>query len=1162
MKIPKIIDNNRVSFLEVLRNITPSYNELSIATGYWDLSGTQLLIDKFHKYKKIRLLIGREPLIPRHEISQPEPDFPDKDFFYDLERLQPSKELKALVKEIKKLINKNILEVKVYRRTFLHAKCYIFGSYTSENAIGIIGSSNFTKNGLTQNAELNAIEADQRIVTFCPKTKKQEVGHLYWFDELWNDDKATNWNGEFIQLLEQSPVGDVLFSPYESYLKTLYELYKEELLEEDIETPIKGRYDLYGFQVKNVHALLRRLKKYRVAMLADSVGLGKTYTAIEVIKQYLTGPEGQRRVEIICPKSLKVQWAKELATQGIMNLTPITLQNPREIDAKKNLDHIASVSLFVVDESHNLKNRAGKRFQQIIDWMKDNSKARVLLLTATPINNQLSDIVNQILLGTRGDSSVLKVTSVDKKLKQTVQLDFYQAIENLKKKINQDITRDGSVDYDYIKQIMMPILRAFVVRRTRQGIQKEYGGLLVDGEKKAFPKCRPEVKKYGFNKQVTNDINNLSSNVLDLPRIYRFSPEKIVEKTKSLLHPLNQISSLKEEIPESDLENLSPIHYVYQIVLLLGFIPYRWKMYQSKYYGKTRRQIKEMKIPANESKLLFLQLSIYGILRTMFLKRLESSVSAFQSSLDTYKRKLAVFERGLDMGKIVSLKDLINLEEQLMMGDEDFDPDEVIFEEENELDSVDEKKYALKELRNEIDQEKHLIGLLEKQLEILEKDDSKIRAFADLLDELHKNKPAGSKILVFSFYADTIDYLQRVLPSYAKSITESNAAFVSSKNRANAESSAGRFSPKAQQYSLQKGEKELDFLFSTDILSEGQNLQDCGMLINYDLHWNPVRMIQRSGRINRIGTEFSEVYVYNISPEEQLEEYLRLVERLEGKINLIRNTIGTDTPVLDEEENPIEFTDSWKDIYSDSLQKRIEAMEQAEKEADLLLSEDEYVSDLKVFHNDPDIPEGYKSKIYNIPLGKWSVMPKDLHRGARKPDVIAFNSLHDESGGEVGHTFVSMKRDGSSFQAVTHLQALEWLKANKDNNKRIEDCISLDKIKLAQKTSTAAVAYIEEEETGAPIGQQTNVLRIMHENHFSEEDIEQVRLAFQTKNILDKQKITKLVRHIIRGKRENTPYLNNLNLLVETAKRTFEVTEDKPKLDHIKQVLFYVSENK
>ena len=1159
--LPKIIDNNRKNLSDTFKDIATEHDYLSIATGYWDLKGMQEVFDSIKDYKNIRLLIGREPLIPRHRASEPEPDYPDKDLFDDLERMQPTDELKQLVKSIKELIENKVLEVRVYRKNFLHAKCYIFGDYSSDNAVGIIGSSNFTKNGLMGNTELNALESDHRIVTFKPQSDTQEVGHLFWFDQFWNDPETEEWSGQFTELLENSPVGDLLFSPYETYIKTLYDLYNEELTEEDIDQSIKGSHDLYDFQTKNVHALMRRLKKYKVAMLADSVGLGKTYTAIEVIKQYLTGEEGKNRVEIICPKSLVKQWTKELSTQGVMNLRPITLQNPNAIEEQRELDNIASVRLFVIDESHNLKNRGGKRFMQIVEWMKDNPKAHVLLLTATPINNQLSDIVNQILIGTRGESDILKVASIDSKLKHTVQIDFYQAIENLKKKMHQDLSRDGEIDYEHIKQTMSPILRAFVVRRTRQGIEKEYGGLNVGGVERKFPKVVPEIKTYGFDPSVAEEIRTLQSDILDLPKIYKISPMDIVDNTKNLSHPLDQIGDLEENLSEEKLDKMSAVHFVYQIILLIGFVPYRWQMYQTRFYGKTRSQIKEMKIASAEGKSLFLQLSIYGILRTMFLKRLESSVSAVRSSLDIYKRKLDIFERGIEMGKIVSLKDLANIEEQLMMGDEDFNLDEINLEEEMTLDDVDDKKYALAAMKNDIQRERGLINLLDRQLAILEKDDSKITAFAKLIDQLKQDNPAGSKILVFSFYADTIEYLREALPHYSRSVTVDNSAFISSKNRVDSDSAANRFSPKSKKYDLKEGETELNYLFSTDILSEGQNLQDCGILINYDLHWNPVRMIQRNGRINRIGTEFPNVYIYNINPEAQLEEYLNLVKRLESKINLIRNTIGTDTPVLDEKENPIEFTDSWQDIYSDSLQKRVEAMEQAEKDADFLLSEDEYISDLKIFHNNEEIPEKYKNKIYNIPRGKWALMPQGASRGSVRAAVLALSSLHDQEGKNSGHTFVAMDRSGSDCRQVLNLQALEWLKTDADDNRRMEDKISIDKSNINAKTESVVGSYTDETEAGNPVGQYKETLRIMYEQHCPEEDIEKVEKIFNTANVLDKQSTRQLVRKIVKAKRENTPSMEYIKDLIKLADSAFNPIEERPQVDHTQQLLFYVDKN-
>ncbi|MBU4485830.1 MAG: DEAD/DEAH box helicase family protein [Candidatus Delongbacteria bacterium] len=1157
--LPKIIDNNRKNLLDILKEISKEHDHLSIATGYWDLKGTQQIFESIKNYKSVRLLIGREPLIPRHKAFRPEPDYPDKDFFSDLENMQPSPELKSLVISLKSMIKAGNLEVRVYRKSFFHAKSYIFGDYSSDNAVGIIGSSNFTLNGLTHNAELNALEDEHRIVTFKPMSEKQEVGHLYWFDSFWNDPETEEWNGQFTELLGHSPVGDVLFSPYETYIKTLYEIYNEELVEEDIDESIKGSHDLYDFQKKNVNALIRRLKKYKVAMLADSVGLGKTYTAIEVIKQYLTTDEGKKRVEVICPKSLVKQWRIELNIQGVRNFEPLTLQNPEMIESKKKLDDIAAVSLFVIDESHNLKNSGGKRFDQILDWVRNNPKAHVLLLTATPINNQLSDIVNQILLGARGESGILNVTTKDKKSKQTATINFHQAIENLKKKINQDLKRTGEIDYDHIKQTMSPILRAFVVRRTRQGIEREYGGLQDGDNILKFPKVNPEVQSYKFKQDISAKVFGLKADGIDIDHIYKIKPDGIVESTKALMHPLRQLDNVKPEFIEEKYFQKSAIHFVYQIILLLGFIPYRWSIYKTRYYGKSREQIKDMRLSGDESRSLFMQLGIYGILRTVFLKRLESSVSAIRASLEVYKRKLEYFEKELNKGYICSLKDFTNIDRQLKMSDNDEDNEEAIIDDETVLDTVDDKKYALEDMKADIKKEKLLIDLLSRQLSLLEEDDSKIKSFAELLEKLKKDQPAGKKVLVFSFFADTITYLEKSIGKYTKCITNDNTAFVSSKNRTDADTAANRFAPVAKKHTITKNETELDYLFSTDILSEGQNLQDCGILINYDLHWNPVRMIQRNGRINRIGSPFEKVHIYNIKPEAKLEEYLKLVARLETKINLIRNTIGTDSPVLDEKENPIEFTDSWKDIYSDSLQKRIEAMEKAEKEADFLLSEDEYISDLKIFNNDPDIDEKYKEFIYNISKGKWAVMPKDKFLGDPRPDTLCLNRLYSEDNIKTGYSFASLA--SGELSLVPQLQALEWLKTDKTNNERQKDRISADKKEVKEIIESLISDYHIGREMGTPIGQSKELLTLMFELHFIEEDILLVEKVMRSSNVFLRKEIQKLIRKVMKNKKENKEYYSTIKELVEKAKNDYNDSGDVNESINAEQILYYVVKN-
>jgi hypothetical protein len=170
MALPKIIDNTRKLLGVTLRELGALNEHLSIATGYWDLPGTQIIFDEIKNYKSIRLLIGQEPLMPRYQkrlkVSKPEQDFPDKDVSFDLASLPQEDSYRKLVTDLKGLISEGRLEVRIYRKSFLHAKCYIFGNYESESAVGIIGSSNFTRAGLTANTELNSLEDDYRFWSF------------------------------------------------------------------------------------------------------------------------------------------------------------------------------------------------------------------------------------------------------------------------------------------------------------------------------------------------------------------------------------------------------------------------------------------------------------------------------------------------------------------------------------------------------------------------------------------------------------------------------------------------------------------------------------------------------------------------------------------------------------------------------------------------------------------------------------------------------------------------------------------------------------------------------------------------------------------------------------------------------------------------------------
>jgi ERCC4-related helicase len=1153
MKLPKIIDNQRSSMLEVLRGLSKEHNKLSIATGYWDLNAIAHLLEELDSLSEIRLLIGREPLIPRHSLSEPESDFPGKDFKFDLAAVEPTSNLREAADAVTRWIASEKLQVKLFTSTFLHAKTYIYGDFSSDEAVGVIGSSNFTGNGLTSNTELNALESDHRIVTFQPKNESQETGHLTWFESMWSDQGSIDWSQQFGEIIESSPVGNKFFSPFETYIKTLHTLYKEEL--DDLEVVDKDKQvgrSLFDFQKKNTQALQRRLNKHKVAMLADSVGLGKTTTAINVIRNYLDDPTGRKRVEIICPKSIVQQWEKELAYEGLFGQSPITLQNSAEIEKKQDLDQIAAVSLFVIDESHNLRSTTGVRFQQMVDWVRNNPKAHVLLLTATPINNNLGDLTNQILLGTGGNAEIMKVTVTNKK-GQTTQLTFHQAVENLKKKINQDLKRNGIIDYEAIREVMAPIIRAFVVRRTRQGIQQEYGSLAIDGKQRSFPKVVPGLIEYTFSKKNVDAIKAVKSEEIDVDHVYQVLPSDLIDKCKNLAHPYTQALSLSKAVDKNNLATGSPMFYIFQLILLLGFMPYRWMMYQNKYHGKTRDEIGAMRIGSVENKKLLQQLGIFGILRTVFLKRMESSVSALRSSLKNYHTKLMAFERGIQEGRIVSVSDLSALEASF--GDEDLEVDEEALKE-TTLDEVDEKKYDVKSLLADIKLEKELIRILDEQLQVISKDDAKIKELAREIDLLRANDPKR-KILVFSYFSDTVKFLEDNLFKYSKTASKETTGFLTSKNRADAEHLASRFSPKSKIYDIKKTEEELSLLVSTDVLSEGQNLQDAGVLINFDLHWNPVRMIQRNGRVNRLGSVFDEVNVYNMKPESELDGYLRLIQRLQGKIDIIRNTIGTDTPVLDEVENPIEYTDALSEIYSHDTRKRMKALEDAERAGDYFLSEDEFIMDLKKFYADPAFTDQYKEQIFGISEGKWALFPKDA---GNNPPIMGLSALSIGTGEVAGYQFVELDAEVKTVRAVSPLKALALLRTSAEDNLRTIDENKMDRPSAQSLIERGAKSYSEAEETGALIGQENEVLHILYKLEYSEDEINLVRDGFKTDNVFYRRQIDTIKRQLMTKSKRGENFQNETRDLLAKAGEIFEnrLEESGVKVENSRFVMGYI----
>lgn len=1165
---PKVIDNRRNTLLSVLADVAPNFDELAVATGYWDLKGMAELLPHIEGYKKIRILIGQEPLKARFQNSlkvESNKDFPGADLKWDLTNTDFETNLVSAGVKIIDLIQSGKLEVKIYRGAFLHAKSYIFTNSLGNDAVGIIGSSNFTLAGLATNTELNALEDEPRIVKYKPENSTDTHGHLSWFNEIWSDEKSENWNGEFSEIIQESPLGIKCYSPYEMYMKTLWELYKDDV---DISTEISEvtSSTLFAFQQRNARLLIQKLQKYGVAMLADSVGLGKTITAGAVIKEYLDTYKA-RRIYIIVPASLIQPWKRDLAK--VLGMTSgfeiISMQDFQGIERAREIDKYADVNLFVIDEAHNLRNPNGTRHEQLLDWFSNNTESHVLLLTATPINNKLTDFVNQIQLAAKGKLSVFPVVYPTSKKREVI--DFFEAVKRLTADMQASENKGEKVDFKRVSRIMRQGLRHFLVRTTRRGIEAEYGGLIGDdGILRKFPKSKVLNHPYAFSDELGKGIDSAISknaNVFEGVDPRTIEVESLLNQTQRTKHPLDLIE--KMSTLEIGLEN-GIFEKIFRLILLLGFAPYKTSTYMNRYYGKSGDEIKEFSIAPDESFRLRSQMSVHNIMRITFLKRLESSQAALSLSLNQYLSRIDKFEKYLEDGHIASIRDINEIEKEFGDDLSNWTEESVRSELEIELIPADINKFQILQLKKDIKRDKAIIGVIQECCSVLNAEDDKLVSLVELIKKVRAQGKSGDKFLLFSYFTDTIRYLEHRLPQILQDETfNARSAFLSGSNRSELEDVVKRFSPNSTNSGVQP-ENEIDFLFSTDVLSEGQNLQDCGILINYDLHWNPVRMIQRNGRINRLGSPFESVQIYNLHPETSLDSYLKLVNRLERKIDTIKFTIGTDQSVLGENENPIEFLDGFEE--DEQLKSVLNLYETPNSSGILdnfdddneLLSEDEFIIELRKFlaANSPDSIERVKT----IPKGKWGYLPKSSR--AEKGQALALTEISgfmEGTGNEfTSHFFIeSDPNDGYKVGPIDMIEALGQIKADISDSEKRKDSIVLNR-KLVKKLVVAA-SKEESKSTNSVIRFTPTKARILD---YLATALPGLGLSLLLNNISTKQQLRKTEQLFLAANKE----LKKFGQLLPTTLENFnklakELVSTKPEdkiIEQVEAVLFYVSE--
>jgi superfamily II DNA/RNA helicase len=368
-----------------------------------------------------------------------------------------------------------------------------------------------------------------------------------------------------------------------------------------------------------------------------------------------------------------------------------------------------------------------------------------------------------------------------------------------------------------------------------------------------------------------------------------------------------------------------------------------------------------------------------------------------------------------------------------------------------------------------------------------------------------------------------------------------NSEFVSGKERANALLSADRFAPIARDARERvAGKDELTYLFSTDVLAEGQNLQDCGLLINYDLHWNPVRMIQRNGRINRLGSPHSEIEVINIVPNKELDQFLGLVTKLEDKISLINATIGSDSSVLGEQINPINY----KGIYDTDSDTATKEYLRLEKEADVF-TDDQFISDLKHFREQAT-PE-QQNAIEKIPLLKWGVV--DQTKILHSPEVLVF-SRSEFSNNQKQFTFYRNNKSANALDVLLTGEALQTLRSN--NQERRKDNITLDKklhLEYVSKNGPQITRFDNNIQRLTP-SQQTILDEAMSVG-WSAQDRARLESLLMTRNVFHgriARKLTRQLREVIRDGKlsERDAILEKIKKMLPEEKKPVKVVSVNP----------------
>lgn len=883
--MPHIFDNIDLTLLPALRETLDVSDRADFCVGYFNLRGWKQIDDHIEQWSGgeghcCRLLVGMHPQ-PHEELHEAlsvgDQELVDNatalrlkkrlaaEFREQLTFGAPSNADEAGLRRLAKQIKAKKVVVKLFLRHPLHAKLYLlFRPDPINPKVGFVGSSNLTFAGLKRQGELNVDVMDDDA---CTKLAD-------WFNARWNDQLCLDISNELVQIIEESWAREELVPPYQIYIKMAFHIAHEAIMGV-AQSQIPPEFDeiLFEFQKKAVKIAAHYLNKRNGVLIGDVVGLGKTLMAAALAK--IVQEDRFISTLIICPKNLEKMWKGYVAEYGLQAMVVPISQVHRALPEVP-----ARFRLVLIDESHNLRNREGSRYQAIQQYITQTD-SRVIMLSATPYNKTYLDLSSQLRLFVPDDANL--GIRPEKLLAEIGEVEFerrYQCLPStlpgFEKSIHADDWRE--------------LMRLYMVRRTRSYIMETYAETDAQGRK--FLKYSNGAPAYFPVRQ---------------PRTVKF---KIDDKDAA-----DQYARLFAQSVVNTVDGLKLPRYG------LGLYP----------------AVQPEKPPTTEEAKALQDLSragtrLKGFCRTNLFKRLESSGQSFLLSVERHILRNYIFlhaiEKNLplpigtqDMGLLDDRPDDEDADTTAMLPGLDEEDDGSAPAVENGLSLHTEKHF--KDRAGEIyaDYVKHFAkrfrwlkpGLFDKKLkEHLEEDSSALLAVLkansmwdpakdEKLQALHKlltKKHPDQKVLLFSQFADTVRYLE----SQLKAQGVKSLAGVTG-DSADPTELAWRFSPQSnkKQHIVPK-EQELRVLLATDVLSEGQNLQDCAIIVNYDLPWAIIRLIQRAGRVDRIGQKADTIQCYSFLPADGVERIIRLRRRVRQRLKENEEVVGADEAFFEDQK--------------------------------------------------------------------------------------------------------------------------------------------------------------------------------------------------------------------------------------------------------------------